>query len=430
MDVRCERCRTEYEFDETYLTDVGVAVKCTTCGHVFKVRKTVAPEPAPLRPREWKLRRRSGEVISCKDLGELQRWIVERRVSRDDEVSLSGDAWRALGGMPELASFFQVVEAAEQAQLQVQQQAARATGSAPTRVSPSAGWDAGPPPPRRQRDEPAWASDDAQGSDDDLDQALKRAVKPSRAPLVIGLLAFLGAAGGGAYWFMQQRPPPAKPAARPPVAVAIPLPPAAPVAAPVAAPGAVPAPAAGAPAAPTPPPAAVAQAVPPHPAAPAPVPAPAPVVPAVEAKAPPVPTPTRAVEETAKPEAAKPAKPAHHDFNWYLTHGHKLLDSRPKEALALFEQATELDPSSPEPDSGRGLAYTNLEQWDPAISAFQAAIKKSPEFTEAVMGLAEAYRYKGVKDKAIRYYQRYLDLTPDGPDAPVAKAQLESLKGQ
>ena len=39
MDVRCEKCQTEYELDESRLKPGGVTVKCTTCGHMFKIRK-------------------------------------------------------------------------------------------------------------------------------------------------------------------------------------------------------------------------------------------------------------------------------------------------------------------------------------------------------------------------------------------------------
>src|SRR5688500_4450943 len=42
MDVRCEKCGTEYELDETRLKPGGVTVKCTSCGHMFKIRKRAA----------------------------------------------------------------------------------------------------------------------------------------------------------------------------------------------------------------------------------------------------------------------------------------------------------------------------------------------------------------------------------------------------
>src|SRR5205085_3831465 len=49
MDVRCEKCQTEYELDEARLKPGGVTVKCTNCGHMFKIRKrsnTAAGAPA------------------------------------------------------------------------------------------------------------------------------------------------------------------------------------------------------------------------------------------------------------------------------------------------------------------------------------------------------------------------------------------------
>lgn len=44
MDVRCENCGTEYELDDTKLKPSGVTVKCTHCGHMFKVRKRINTE--------------------------------------------------------------------------------------------------------------------------------------------------------------------------------------------------------------------------------------------------------------------------------------------------------------------------------------------------------------------------------------------------
>src|ERR1043166_663648 len=43
MDVRCEKCQTEYELDESRLKPGGVTVKCTNCGHMFKIRKRTPP---------------------------------------------------------------------------------------------------------------------------------------------------------------------------------------------------------------------------------------------------------------------------------------------------------------------------------------------------------------------------------------------------
>jgi Tfp pilus assembly protein PilF len=69
--------------------------------------------PTPT-PTGWMLRKTdSGDVYRFRELTTLQQWIVERKVSRDDEISRSGDSWKRLGGIAELASFFHVVEQAE-----------------------------------------------------------------------------------------------------------------------------------------------------------------------------------------------------------------------------------------------------------------------------------------------------------------------------
>src|SRR5712692_4870415 len=39
MDVRCERCGSQYELDEDRVTEAGVAVRCMNCDHVFMVKK-------------------------------------------------------------------------------------------------------------------------------------------------------------------------------------------------------------------------------------------------------------------------------------------------------------------------------------------------------------------------------------------------------
>src|SRR5437763_13970334 len=123
MDVSCPRCKTDYEFDDARVPDSGVTVKCTQCSHVFRVRKKSVPlkglddgEPkAQAAAREWKVRQPSGNIFSFKELTTLQKWIVERKVTRDDEISLTGEAWKRLGNIAELASFFQVVDDAKRA---------------------------------------------------------------------------------------------------------------------------------------------------------------------------------------------------------------------------------------------------------------------------------------------------------------------------
>ena len=124
MDVRCERCKTLYELDDSRVSEAGTTVRCTTCGHVFRVRKkvllmteavgvgaesTAVPPPVVDKPA-WRVRSPSGRVIAFRELTSMQKWIVERKFGRDDEISLHGDHWKRLGDIAELQPFFLLLD--------------------------------------------------------------------------------------------------------------------------------------------------------------------------------------------------------------------------------------------------------------------------------------------------------------------------------
>lgn len=118
MDVTCERCGTEYEFDETLVSDKGTTVKCTNCGHLFKVFRQGGAAVAGAEPRKedtgriWQLRTQDGETQQFGSLKELQRLIVEGRVSEEDKLTRKGEGWKRLGDIAELQTFFAAARAA------------------------------------------------------------------------------------------------------------------------------------------------------------------------------------------------------------------------------------------------------------------------------------------------------------------------------
>ena len=77
MDVTCERCGTEYEFDETLVSDRGTTVKCTNCGHLFKVFR---PDGGPAA-KSWTVRTGAGETITLASLKELH--LQETRITQE-----------------------------------------------------------------------------------------------------------------------------------------------------------------------------------------------------------------------------------------------------------------------------------------------------------------------------------------------------------
>ncbi|HEU4383164.1 MAG TPA: tetratricopeptide repeat protein [Anaeromyxobacteraceae bacterium] len=526
MDVRCERCRAQYVFDDAQVTEAGLTVKCSNCGHLFKVKKKAlvvtvpvkpgeaaephitakmsvaggtgapagAPAPAvtplpsttpsgsPIPPekREWRVRQANGNVFTFKELTTLQKWIVEKKVSRDDEISLSGDQWKRLGNIAELATFFQVVEAAERGQsapppaltplpmppvyagtgayplgyppgYAPQMPAYPPTTPVPFQPSPpvsgsvqvnvggasGAAWESQPPTaPRAGAPDPAWTRGGHRGLPDaELHAEDVTAVKGSGWK--VALLAFLVViGGGGAALYLKPellvtlglRAPPAPP----PVQATPPARPEAPPAAQATPPAKPEPPPAQAPPAATPEPPAVAQAPPPARSEP-PVPAPEP--PKAE---PSRPEPQPSVEKapvagkapvTPKEPAPPPAKPAPKGVKQLLAEARKLRErGKLEKALDLYGRVAEVQPENPEALAGRGWCYLDLSQYQPAEASFQAALEEDPTHAEALIGLAETYRYQGRRPEAVTYYQRYLAAHPNGEDAVAARNALGQLK--
>jgi len=164
MDVRCEKCQTEYELDESRLKPGGVTVKCTNCGHMFKIRKrtptnvglpavtapdeaqTTRREPSPSSPqrlqtppagtsradsvlgdgtpgsindggsgpteRQWLVRLENGDQKTCRELATLQQWIVAGVATRESLISRSGKTWKRLGDIAELSQYFSIADEA------------------------------------------------------------------------------------------------------------------------------------------------------------------------------------------------------------------------------------------------------------------------------------------------------------------------------
>jgi|GEM_PF-6354392 predicted Zn finger-like uncharacterized protein len=134
MDITCPNCKTEYEFDDARVDEAGVTVKCTNCEFTFKVRKRQVVDVEPVAQRSaqlWRVRTREGEEIDFEDLPTLQQSIVNRQIDREDQISRGGENWKRLGEIAEFSSFFQVVDAAIQADRQ------NGSGSGPLRATPT-----------------------------------------------------------------------------------------------------------------------------------------------------------------------------------------------------------------------------------------------------------------------------------------------------
>jgi predicted Zn finger-like uncharacterized protein len=103
MDVRCNRCGTEYEFDDALISERGTTVKCTNCGLQFKVY----PQHHSGGPERWVVRTAEGRELVFTSLRELQRGIADRKVGPGDMLTRGQKPARPLGSIAELEPFFQ-----------------------------------------------------------------------------------------------------------------------------------------------------------------------------------------------------------------------------------------------------------------------------------------------------------------------------------
>jgi predicted Zn finger-like uncharacterized protein len=504
MDVRCERCRAQYVFDDDQVTPAGLTVQCTNCGHVFKVRKkelvvtvpvkpgelqgtplpasaaaprapapatTPAPPPSPSgriltpvpattpapaapEPREWRVRQANGNVFAFRELTTLQKWIIEQKVGRDDEISQGGENWKRLGNIPDLASFFQVVEAAERAK--VQASAPSLTPVPLAQVFPVAfpppgmytpvpsGYAPPPYPPQaapQQPPAPSGRPEPWSGGRDGRERDRSRAPDGSgRAALLFVVLVLV--AGGAAVY--ELRPewlglggtasdvavpnPTGVPTGNPAGAGAASAAPGGEARAGEAAHGSTDAPpgepggavaaSAGAPAG-TPPAPAGGTATPAQGASDqAPVPTPEPVGEATLPTSP---------EPVAKPAAPPPAPPK--GPKAMLAEADRLrIRGSVERALDLYGRVVFLQPDNADALAGRGLCYLDLSQYPPAEASFQAALRIDPEQPDALLGLAETYRSQGRPADAIKYFEKYLAFHPDGDEAAVARNAIQQLR--
>ena len=440
MDVRCDRCQTEYELDDASVAESGASVQCTTCGHTFVVGRgssaansvgrsegrsagTPPPLPQPDRPvtptPSWMLTTEEGKTHRFRDSQTLQKWVVERRVTRADRVCPPGGAGGRLGDVDELRPFFDVVAQADRA-------AAVARGARPTRPeTPRASGSSRPYVSadlddddvlggRSRRPVVSGAFNDNISTDDDLAMAGIGARHPGRKLLIglvvvlVGLAAYLGFRGTAGLHLPGIGPasPPSAAPLPPPVATAP-----------------APAPAAPAPAAASPPPAPVVAAPVPAPTPPAPVPPPAPVA------------------KTAAEEPA-PSRPAPHElaaggdahprsYEHLIAEADRAIENgQTAKAQKLYDEALKLQPSGVA--AVTGSAYVLLDRQKPlaAIDTFKRALSGAPSFAPALFGLAEAYRLEGEPAQAIAAYKRYLEASPSGSDAPAARRQIRELENQ
>ena len=415
MKIRCERCQAEYDLDESRVRGGGTEVQCSVCGLVFAVAQPgsnqTADEASAQEPVDWLLQTADGGVHRFRGLTSLQKWIIERRVTRLDRVSPDGKAWRYAGQIVELTPFFDVVDEADRARSGAVAAQGQAAQVEPARRPPVA-------PMQRRSSPEAMAisvpNDDARASSPSF-PAVGRKAGGGRShehthgasKIFVGLVVAAGVAfagikwqqgrvqsagkvsGGLSAWSVGHRPTANPPEARPELGA-----------------GSAAVHGAGA-------------------TARANSPARGPIVEALPSPPPPAETEKAAEKAGQESPVAAPSE----SFEKLVAEGDRALengsDSRAKD---LYQRALRLRPRGAKALSGLGFVALDRGQLPVAYEFFKRALAAKPSLAPAVFGMAEIHRARNEKALALKSYQRYLQLSPKGSEAPAARRQMSALQ--
>src|SRR5512141_3018477 len=124
MEIRCDRCHAECKLEGDITPGSRTSVQCSDCGNIIVLGpKTPSPDqpladaspPPGADAGQWRIETAHGRSLRAPDLATLHRWIIERRVTREDRISADGSSWQRVGDIADLIPFFDIVDSAERA---------------------------------------------------------------------------------------------------------------------------------------------------------------------------------------------------------------------------------------------------------------------------------------------------------------------------
>ena len=104
MEISCPKCKTTYDFEDTLIGPKGTVVRCTQCGYMFKIFRS--EDKGVIQSAGWMIRKKNGSVFNVDRFSTLQKWIVDGKVTPEDELSRTGKTWKNLGDIVELSGLF------------------------------------------------------------------------------------------------------------------------------------------------------------------------------------------------------------------------------------------------------------------------------------------------------------------------------------
>jgi predicted Zn finger-like uncharacterized protein len=377
MDVRCERCQTEYEVEDASVSDLGTEVQCSDCGHLFMVKRPTGQPSAAATPASsdgsnaaaWQLVTTFGQTHDVRDLTQLHKWIIERRVTRNDKISQDGQSWQTLGSMAELVPFFDIVDSAERARIIDTLPVAPLAPLQPPILTPH---EVEPPADATKPGQSApnllspyvlgGSASDSLGAlpqATDVGETEMIAARPGRSRQLLKLSLMVAVAGGiasgGIVWQRQYLRPAVISSSGSAEEQAMPV-----------------------------------------------------KVPAAAVSSPSV--PAASADDERQAEAAD-------------DRGHAPV-VQPLDGAAAPEDGEAV----PQSAAAQGYAALNRHEFAEAIAFFKEALGEKPGNGTALFGLAEAYRGARKTGHALQTYKRYVKGLPFGPDAGSARFHIRTLE--
>ena len=108
----------------------------------------------------------------------------------------------------------------------------------------------------------------------------------------------------------------------------------------------------------------------------------------------------------------------------------RLQQGRFSEAAPMFERARALYPGQARFIFLHGAALAGLNQLEPAVAAFQAAIRRDPNFADPYLALGKAQRQLGQPQEAQSTYRKLLRLQPNNADGYIGLSSALAEAGQ
>ncbi len=96
-------------------------------------------------------------------------------------------------------------------------------------------------------------------------------------------------------------------------------------------------------------------------------------------------------------------------------------------AEGLYRRATQVDPEYVLAFFDLGNVLDELQRLEESIAAYQRAVCLSPRYADAHYNLALAYERRGERRPALRHWQAYIKLDNRGPWAEHARGQIRKL---